>query len=186
MIGELPKSLEVGGVSWEIRSDFRPALDIMAAFVDPELSDAEKSEVMLTILYRDFDKIPQEHYAEAAERAVWYLDCGRVQDTSCVHPRVFDWEQDEQIIFPAVNKVAGYETRSVEYLHWWSFMGFFMEVGDGLFSTVVGIRQKKAKGKKLEKWEQEFYRNNKRLVDLEKRYTEEEQAEIDRLNKMLG
>lgn len=186
MIGELPKSLKVGGVSWEIRSDFRPALDIMAALVDPELSDAEKNEVMLAILYQDFEKMSAEFYQEAAERAVWYLDCGREYDNSSVHPRVFDWEQDEQIIFPAINKVAGYETRGVEYLHWWSFMGFFMEVGDGLFSTVVGIRQKKSKGKKLEKWEQEFYRSNKKMVDLARRYTEEEQEEIDRLNKMLG
>ena len=36
-----------------------------------------------------------------------------------------------------------------------------MEIEEGTFSTVLGIRQKKAKGKRLEKWEEEFYRNNK-------------------------
>ena len=51
---------------------------------------------------------------------------------------------------------------------------------------VLGIRQKRAKGKKLEKWEQEFYRNNKALCDLKKKYTAEEQEEIDYWNKLLG
>ena len=92
---------------------------------------------------------------------------------------MLDWEQDESIIFPAINKVAGAETRSQSYIHWWTFMGYFMEIEEGTFSMVLGIRQKKAKHKKLEKWEQEFYRNNKELCDLKKRYTEEEQAEID-------
>ncbi|WP_278320796.1 hypothetical protein [Lacrimispora sphenoides] len=38
-----------------------------------------------------------------------------------------------------------------------------MEIEEGTFSMVLGIRQKIAKGKKLEKWEEEFYRNNKAL-----------------------
>lgn len=97
-----------------------------------------------------------------------------------------DWEQDEPILFPAINKVAGIETRATQYIHWWTFSGYFMEIEDGTFSTVLGIRQKKAKGKKLEKWEQEFYRNNRRLCDIRKRYTEEEQAEIDHWNNLLG
>lgn len=54
-----------------------------------------------------------------------------------------------------------------------------------VFSSVLSIRQKKAKHKKLEKNEQEFYRENKSLIDMQPRYSAEEQAEIDRLNEML-
>ena len=97
-----------------------------------------------------------------------------------------DWEQDESIIFSAINKVAGCETREKEYIHWWTFLGYFSEIGEGLFSTVINIRQKKNKGKKLEKYEQEFYRSNKQLIDLKEKYTAEEQAEIDRLNELLN
>lgn len=43
-----------------------------------------------------------------------------------------------------------------------------------------------AKGKHLEKWEREFRRNNKKICDLKKRYTKEEQEEIDYWNKLLG
>ena len=65
-------------------------------------------------------------------------------------------------------------------------MGYFMEIEEGIFSTVLGIRQKRAKGKKLEKWEQEFYVNNKDICVIKTKYTQEEQEEIDRLNKLLG
>ena len=42
-----------------------------------------------------------------------------------------------------------------------------MGIGEGLFSNIVRIRHKKAKGKKLEKYEQEFYKENKSLIDFE-------------------
>ena len=48
------------------------------------------------------------------------------------------------------------------------------------------IRQKKKKGKKMEKYEQDFYFRNKEIVDLKTKYTKEEQEYIDRMNELLG
>lgn len=53
-------------------------------------------------------------------------------------------------------------------------------------ATVVGIRHKLAKGQKLEKWEQQFYRENKEIVDLRPQLTKEEEAEKQRLLALLG
>ena len=58
------------------------------------------------------------------------------------------------------------EIREVPYMHWWTFIGKYMEIGESVFSTVVSIRDKKRKGEKLEKWEQDFYSHNKNRVDL--------------------
>ena len=74
--------------------------------------------------------------------------------------KTIDWEKDSQLISSAVNKVAGQEVRAVEYMHWWTFMGYFNAIGESALSTVVGIRNKIAKGKKLEKYEMEFRRDN--------------------------
>ncbi len=189
MIGCLPKKLNINGTDRAIRSDFRVALLIFQAYNDPELSDQEKVQALLECLYEDIDNIPTEDLQSAAEQAVWFLDGGSAIDENSNHQqakKVMDWEQDEQLIFSAVNKVAGYETRSVDYLHWWTFLGFFNEIGEGLFSTVINIRQKKNKGKKLEKYEQDFYRENKSLIDIKVKLTPEEQAEIDYWNKLLG
>lgn len=189
MIGYLPKHLNINGTDRAIRSDFRTALLIFQAYNDVELSDQEKTIVMMDCLYEDCESIPEEYYEEAMNQAVLFLDGGSIPDGSTNHAKakkVMDWEQDEQIIFSAVNKIAGYETRSKEYIHWWTFLGFFNEIGEGLFSTVINIRQKKNKGKKLEKHEQEFYQENKSLIDIKVKLTAEEQAEIDHWNKLLG
>lgn len=182
----LPTSLSVGGVEREIRSDYRDCLNILVACNDAELNAYEKMAVMLEILYKDYADIEEKDMQEAVDKAVWFLDCGSTAtDSRTKRDRVYDWEQDEQIIFAAINKVAGHEVRAVEYVHWWTFISYFHEIGEGLFSTVVHIRDKKNKKKKLEKYEAEFYKENKSLVDLKKKYSEEQLAEIDRINKIL-
>lgn len=184
MIGRLPVSLRIAGEERKIRTDFRDILVIMEAFNDPELDMDEQFTVMLAVLYEE--QLPDDDIPEAIEKALWFMDCGKTDDDKKPSPKVMDWGQDESILFPAINKVAGKEVRALEYMHWWTFIGYFMEVDEGTFSMVTGIRQKKAKGKKLEKWEQEFYRNNRSLCDLKKKYSEEEQAEIDYWNNLLG
>lgn len=187
MIGVLPESLIIGGKEYAIATDYRDIMVIMEAYNDPELTHEEAVIVTLKFLYDDFDTIPVKDRQEAAEKAIWFLDCGQEADDKKSTKKLIDWEQDQSILFPAINKVAGKEIRSVEYLHWWTFMGYFMEIGgDGLFSQVLAIRQKVAKGKKLEKWEREFHRNNKAICDIKTRYTQEEQDEMDYLNKLLG
>lgn len=160
----LPVTLNVAGKDYEIREDFRAVLDILSAFNDEELNENEKIQTTLEILY--FPILPpEEHFQEAFDKALWFIDCGIEQEDK-PRPRTMDWEKDAGIIFPAVNKIAGFEVRCNKVIHWWTFYGWFMEIEDGLFSQVLSIRQKLAKGKKLEKWEKEFFRDNQNLCEL--------------------
>ena len=182
MIAELPTSLVVGGVERKIRSDYRAALDIFVAFNDEELNDAEKNIVMLEILYED--DIEPQYMNEAIEQAVWFLNLGdTIKSNSDI--RLYDWEQDRSMIFAAVNKVCGREVRSVDYMHFWTFISFFMEIGEGLFSNVISIREKKKKNKPLEDYEKEFYVANRELIDLKLRYNSEVQKEIDSIMNQI-
>ena len=185
MIGELPKSLSVNNVEYDIRSDFRDILKIVCAFNDPELENEEKIYVCLCVLYEDFDSIPKSDYEVAFKVALDFIDASAKSDGK-KSPRTMDWEQDENIMFPAINKVAGFETRTAEYVHWWTFMGYFMEISEGVFSNVLSLRSKKAKNKKLEKWEREYWQANKDICVLKPKLTAEEQEAKNRLNAMLG
>ena len=182
MIGQLPNTLEIDDIEYKIRTDYRIALTIFEAFEDVELNEQEKATVMLNLLY---EELPSD-IEKAVQKAIWFLDGGKQYENVTNNKKVMDWEQDQPMIFSAINKVAGFETREREYIHWWTFLGYFNEIGEGLLTTVLNIRQKKNKGKKLEKYEQEFYRNNKEMIDLKKKYTREEQEEIDRLNSLLN
>ncbi|MCD8371798.1 MAG: bacteriophage Gp15 family protein [Clostridia bacterium] len=187
MIGELPKSLTVNNADYDIRTDFRDILNILCAFSDPELTDEEKVYVCLYTLYRDFDSLPESDYEAAFKGAINFIDYGAAEDGGKKKsPRVMDWEQDEMLLFSAVNKVAGFETRSAEYLHWWTFMGYYMEISDGLYAQILSLRSKKAKNKKFEKWETEFWRANKDLCVLRPKLSEEEKRKKERLNALLG
>ena len=93
-------------------------------------------------------------------------------------------------MIPAINRIAGREIRNEDDIHWWTFLGWFMEIGECTYSMVLTIRSKQAKGKKLEKHEQEFYEENKDLVQIKPRLTEEEKRQLEEdealLLKLLG
>jgi len=184
MIFDLPTALEFGGRAWDIETDYRQVLRILTAYEDPDLTDGEKAMLCLYNLYVDFDDIPPGQLQAAYDAATAFIDHGN--GAGAEGPRTMDWTQDAGLIFPAVNRAAGLEVRSVAYMHWWTFLGYFMEIKDSVYATVLGLRSKKARGKKLEKWEQEYWRQNRQLCEIRRRETENELAERERLNRLLG
>ena len=191
---KLPTSLNVGGKDYKIRTDYRVILDILAAMNDPDIFETgmsqeemqqEKIMTMLQILYINFDSMLTKDWKEAAEKACDFIDCG-IKDDGKPKPRTMDWDQDAPLIVPAINKSAKIDVRSVKYMHWWTFFGLYMEIGESTFSTVVSIREKKRRGKKLEKWEREFYSKNKSLIDLKVRKVERSDEEKEALRQLFG
>ena len=197
MMYELPTSLNVCGVDYAIRSDYRAALDVLSVFAAVHSIAASFHNmykyrtchletfcpiVPLRIFYPDFLKMPDEHILDAVKQMTWFLDCGD-EDDNRKRPKLMDWEQDFQYIVAPVNRVVGQEIRAIPYFHWWSFIAAYYEIGDCLFANIVRIRSLKAKGKTLDKSDREFYRENRRLVDLKKPMTEEEN---DTINAWLG
>ena len=132
----------------------------------------------------DYEEFPEEHLQEAMEYLAQFITCG--QQDGKPAPKLIDWEQDAQPIIADVNKVAGTEIRALPFLHWWTFMAWFNAIGEGQLSMLVTIRDKLRRGKKLEKHEQEYYRQNRSRVDLKRRYSADEEAEFDHLKQLLG
>ena len=181
---DLPTTVDIEGQEYPIRSDFRAVLDALAALADPELTQQEQYQACLEIMYPRWQALPD---ANAALRAAFlFINGGQEEDSSNPRPRLIDWEQDAGMIAPAVDKVLGYSCRRCDYLHWWEFLGAFYGIGDGLFAQVVNIRSKRAKGKKLEKSELEFARENEKLIKIRAPESAEDIAEKERLLEILG
>ena len=183
MIFDLPAALEFGGKAWRIHTDFRDVLRTLTAFEDPNLTDGEKAYICLHNTYVAFAEIPREQLQAAFDAAVAFIDHGSRDDGPS--PRTMDWTQDAPLIFPAVNRAAGFEVRSAGYMHWWTFMGYFMEIRDSVYATVLNLRGKRARGKRLEKDEQEFWRRNRGICELKRKYTDAELEEQAALKSML-
>lgn len=178
----LPTTAEIGGVEYRINTDYRDILEIFGYINDPDQPEWLRWQIAIALFYEE--EIPEEHQSEAMEYLAAFISCG--EEDSKPGPRLLDWEQDAQIIAADINKVAGAEIRTVEYLHWWTFLSYFRGIGEGQLSTIVSIREKLRTGKPLEKWEKEYYRKNKDRVDLKRHYSTEELAEQDRLRELLG
>lgn len=177
-IGILPTAIKIKGREYAIRHDFRPCLDIILMFEDVDLTDVEKVQGMIEILFEEEPPMCEETILEAVKFLDMETDSNSGTSTGS-SDRLFSWTQDSNYIFSAVDKVLGFSSRRCEYLHWWEFMGAFMEIGECTFSTIIYMRKQKKKGK-LSKEEKEYWAENRKMFELQKLYTEEEQAQIDR------
>jgi Bacteriophage Gp15 protein len=167
MIARLQDYIMLENKKWMIRTDYRVVLDCFEAFNDIELSDIEKWIVCLKNMIVEYDTLPL-HLYESAMTEINHFIAIDFDESQKIQKPLLNWEQDEQMIFSAINTVAKMEVRAVEYMHWWTFLGYFNNIGECLFSTVIHIRSKKSKGKKLEKYEQEFYKENKNIIDIQR------------------
>ena len=190
---ELPTTVTVNEKSYAIRNkgDYRMVLDCFQVLNDVELEKNERIFACLMIFYEDFNTLEsvlsagEETVKALVDNAFLFFNCGQKKAGAETNYKTIDWEQDSQLISSAINKVAGREIRADNYLHWWTFMGYFNSVGEGALSTVVGIRSKIMKGKKLEKYEQEFRRENPQYFTWDSR-TAQQKEDDELINQLWG
>lgn len=177
----LPRTAVIGGAEYHINADFRDILEIIGYMTDETKTLYTRWMVALGLFYEE--DIPDEHQEEAAQYLTDFINYGSGDDRPPT--KLIDWKQDADMIIADVNKVAGKEIRAETFLHWWTFLSYFSGIGEGQLSTVVGIRSKKAKGKKLDKSEQEYYRNNRKKIDFQMPETPEKAAAKEYFDKWL-
>lgn len=163
----LPVSVTIGDEEFSIRNngDYRMVLDCFSALEDVDLAPQERLCAALIIFYNnvhDIDELDKlGDIQEAVKQMYNFFNCNRPEGVGKTsHHKLIDWESDSQLICSAVNKVANTEVRALPYLHWWTFMGYYSAIGECPLNTIIGIRNKLMKGKKLEKFEKEFKREN--------------------------
>ena len=153
MIWDLPLSVEINGETHAIRNkcDYRVVLDVISALNDPELTEEEKIKCALIIFYEKASNI--NDFETAVKEMFKVINLGEEQEEQENKPKLMDWEHDFPQIAPPVSRVLGYSVRDANrYTHWYDFIGAYQEIGgECTFSTIISIRAKRAKGKKLDK-----------------------------------
>lgn len=187
---DIPVSVHVGDKQYNIRNkgDFRMVLDCFAALDDTQLTEQERILASVIIFYEDMHSVEDTNkfsdYSTAVAEMFKFFNCGQEESPGAsTNYKLIDWQSDSQLVSSAINNVAGKEIRAEKYVHWWTFMGYYLAVGESALSTVVGIRSKIVKGKKLEKYEQEFRKNNPQYFRWNSKTVE--QREQDELARSL-
>ena len=179
----LPTYFEVNEERFDIREkgDYRIVLSCFNILYDDSLlSDKEKLWACLIVFYADIEDVDDilllsdETIKELTEKMFWFFDCGNDYDTQKTNQkRLIDWDKDEMLITSAINNVAGKEIRAEKYLHWWTFISYYMAIGECSLSTIVVIRDKVANHKKLEKYEKKYMEDNPQYFNIDYRSKEE-------------
>lgn len=177
MIWDLPLSVSIDGVECAIRNkcDYRVVLDAISALKDEELELKDRLQCALFIFYEDVSRI--KNYESAIKEMFKIINNGEEQEQEQGYkPVLMDWEHDFKNLAPPISRILGYSLRGPsQYTHWYDFIGAYMEIGECTFATIISIRNKRARGKKLEKWEQDFYNENKKIIDLPHKLTSDEE-----------
>lgn len=177
----LPKSVEIAGQECAIDTDYRNILDIFEILNDPDLLPQEAAFIAMDWFYED--KTYKLDVKTALTEMFSFIACGddneKKKSNGYEKEKLYDWDFDFNIIIAPINKILGYDVRGVEYLHWWTFMSAFMEIGESTFSTYVGIRKKLSRNIKLEKYEEKIYKEHRNEIILPKKYDKGTQELID-------
>ena len=75
MIYSLPMSLNVGGVDYAIRTDYRVILELIEVLNDPDFSDADKAQATIETIFPEWETL--SNYSEALEKCFWFIDLGQ-------------------------------------------------------------------------------------------------------------
>ena len=188
---ELPTYVVVNDTQYNIRNqgDFRVVLDCFVALNDIDLPKELRLLTCMIIFYSDFNDIDDlndldiDTIRELLNQMYSFFNCGDDNIGASKPYKLVDWENDSQLIMSSINVVAHKEVRAEAYLHWWTFMGYYLNIGEGPFSNIVAIREKIIKHKKLEDYEKEFKRDNPQYFNWEWR-TEQEIAEDNLLKEL--
>jgi len=183
---ELPKSMIVNGNEYKFCSDFREILEVIIPLNDPDLLEEEKIFCSANLFFEDFESVRNEDVNDCISQMMKFISGNKVEDSKQDTKPVMDWEKDLSLIIAPINRIANHDIRDDEYIHWWTFLSYFMEIGECTFSTYVGIRTKRNKGKKLEDYEKEIYKNNKSAIDIVKKYDSTTQNMLSEVMELLG
>lgn len=187
----LQTTVEVNGASFGIREkgDFRMVLDCFTALNDKELSETERLYACMIIFYEDFNDIEdifkhKDIFTQLRDEMFLFFNQGEenVKSNTNNH-RLVDWDKDSNLICSAINNVTHQEIRSLDYLHWWTFMGYYMSIGDCPLATIITLRHKIVENEKLEKHEKKFIQQNPEYFNRDMRSNE--QKEVDEYIRKL-
>lgn len=188
----LDTSVQINQASFNIRNkgDYRMVLDCFEALNDTELTQTERIYSALMIFYEDFNSLEDLPEKDTLNECIikmfeFFNQGNEFSDSNTQDFSVMDWEKDSNLIVSAVNSVANQEIRSLPYLHWWTFLSYYVAIGECLLSHVITIRLKIAKNEKLEKHEKEFRQNNPQYFNMDLRSLKQKEAD-DYIRQLWG
>lgn len=163
---EFPESVTVGGIEYQINSDFRVGIAI-----ETEVLSGEKPDVpgLLSLFY--CGSIP-ENLDEAVDRMVEFYACdsgNEQKNGNTKGGRQYDFDMDADVLLASFLSAYGVDL-TTEKMHWWTFRRLMMNLpADSPF--MQRVRYRVADTKKMTGEERKHYKKMQRLYAIKKNKT---------------
>lgn len=178
LIDELPTSVEIDGVVYNIDTNFRSFIKLELLIDDPNLTKIEKIYVILQIFYGE-QKI--NNLKKAIDAILWMYKGGdeieavaEAKDDFTPPKPIYNFNYDADLIFSAFMTQYNIDLNEIKYMHWWKFKALLKGLSEDVkFSKVLFYRSVKITSD-MPKEQKKFYREMKKLYALPDNRTEEE------------
>lgn len=190
LIDELPESVEIESVEYEINTDFRISILFELLMQDPDINDEEKIEKALELY---FIKIPPiEYISEAVDIIMDFYSCGKDKlisngrtTSKGKSKQIYSFEVDADYIYAAFLDQYGIDLQDIEYLHWWKFKALFNALKeDNKIVKIMGYRSINITND-MSKHEKEFYKKMKELYKLPDNISKNDKEKISQIEDIL-
>lgn len=177
-----PEFAEVQGVRYKINTDFRVALRCFEVIDDPCICDEERA---LAVVYLLFGEVPMEQIGEFLRIASTYLRCGETEEKHSSAEKDMDFKADEKYIAASFMSDYHIDLSSTD-MHFWQYINLIQ----GFTERSVMSRVREIRTYDMSEIKDPKTRNKiaaaKEAVALPIRLSKEEQAAVDRFEKLFG
>lgn len=185
---------------YQVNTDYTIGIQMLQAKYDRELTDYEKSDMFVWLMFADEDENGEEYLrdhpqgAELAECVEWFLS-GWFHDNPDPDGdkmRTVDYDVDQWRIYADFRQIYGIDLATVQSMHWWMFCGLLWNMPYKLssFLQVVGKRQEKPTKGSTPEYREALKKAQKMYAldqpEQKKEYTEEEKKSIDDYDRMMA
>ena len=165
LIDEVPTSVLIDGVSYEINWDFRYSVMFETLMLDPSVSDEEKLVKALNLYY----PVIPTNIDVAVDKILWFYQRGHIDTEKSKGKgkggktkRVYDYAHDDAYIYSAFLDQYGVDLQD-DQIHWWKFKAMFEALSNETeFVKIMGYRSIKITNS-MTKSQREFYTDMKRI-----------------------
>lgn len=165
LIDELPNTVKIEGIEYEINSDFRTSILFELLMQDDEINEENKILQALNLYY---PKIP--HNLEGAiERMLWFYRGGKEEEKEAKesnNEQIYSYEHDDDYIYSAFWSQYKIDLQEIGYFHWWKFKALFKSLGeDNEIMKIMSYRSIKISSS-MSKEQKEYYTLMKKIYRL--------------------
>lgn len=190
LIDELPESVEIEGIEYEINTDFRISMLFELMMQDPDITDEEKVENALELYFPQIP--PVEYISETIDVIMDFYSCGKDKlvsngksNSKGKAKQIYSFESDADYIYAAFLDQYRIDLQDIEYLHWWKFKALFNALKeDNEIVKIMGYRSINITND-MSKHEKEFYKKMKELYKLPDNISKNEKEKINQIEDIL-